>query len=335
MTIEGCLGKLANRESLTRAEAKSVMDQLFAGEAGEAQIGAFLMGLRSKGETVDEITGLVESMRAASVRVSPNRAGLVDLCGTGGDGSGTFNISTAAAIVVAGAGVPVAKHGNRSASSLCGSADVLEALGVTIGLEPDVVTKSIEDIGFGFLFAPKHHPAMRHVGPSRAQLKMRTVFNILGPMTNPASVKRQMIGVFDPDVRETMGSVLRTLGSEAVWCLHGEGGLDEASIEGATHVFAFDEFGERNFELTPESVGLTSAPLSSLAGGDAAKNAEIIESIFAGEAGPRRDAVVLNAAVALAVQGKVAEVADGVPVAQESLDSGAAKKVLEELRKIG
>jgi anthranilate phosphoribosyltransferase len=267
------------------------------------------------------------------VRVEPAREGLVDLCGTGGDGSGSFNISTTAALVVAGADVPVAKHGNRSASSQCGSADVLEALGVPIDLEPDAVKRSIEDIGFGFLFAPRHHPAMRFVGPSRKQLKLRTVFNILGPMTNPAGVTLQMIGVFDPAVRETMGRVLRQLGSERVWVLHGDGGLDEASIEGTTRVFAFDEDGEREFEITPEDAGIGRSPLSSLKGGDAATNAAIVEKILDGETGPHRDAVLLNAGVALVVSGKASDVKEGAMIAAEAIDGGGARRILEALRK--
>ena len=334
-TFQACLGRLAGGETLSRDEAREAMGILLSGKASEAQIGAFLMALRVRGERVEEITGLVEGMRAASVRVESDRDGLVDLCGTGGDGSGTFNISTTAALVVAGAGVPVAKHGNRSASSQCGSADVLEALGVPLDLEPEAVRSSIETIGFGFLFAPRYHPAMRFVGPSRQQLKLRTVFNILGPMTNPAGVTRQMIGVFDPAVRETMGRVLRQLGSERVWVLHGEGGLDEASIAGATRVFAVDENGERELEILPEDAGLGRSPLSSLSGGDASTNAAIIEKILDGEPGPHRDAVILNAAVALVVSGKASDLLEGARIAGESIDGGGAGRVLDDLRRTG
>jgi len=332
-SIHTALARLAVGELLERDESRAVMDVLLAGDATPAQIGAFLMGLRQRGESVDEITGFVEGMRAASVTISPDRDGLLDLCGTGGDGSGTFNISTTAALVVAAAGVPVAKHGNRSASSQCGSADVLEALGIAIDLAPDRVTRSIEELGFGFLFAPQHHPAMRHVGPTRKELRLRTVFNILGPMCNPAGVRHQLVGVFDDDLRATVCSVLGNLGSECVWAVHGEGGLDEVSIAGLTRVTSVDAGGVLDFEILPEDAGLERSPLESLKGGDAAANATIVERILAGDGGPHRDAVLLNAAAALEAHGTAESLAEGAARAAEAIDSGLATELLGKLRK--
>ena len=331
-SIAPLLSIVADGRALSRQQAREAMAALLSGETSPVQISAFLLALRVRGETVEEITGLVEGMREASVRIKPDREGMVDLCGTGGDGSGTFNISTAAALVVAGCGVPVAKHGNRSASSLCGSADVLEQLGVPLDLEPEEARRMIEETGFAFLFAQKYHPAMRHVGPVRGELKLRTVFNILGPMTNPAGVRRQMIGVFDPAVRATICEVLGALGSERVWALHGAGGLDELSIAGVTQVTELADGAQREFEVVPEDAGVESSPLESLKGGDASVNAGIIEKLLAGEPGPHRNAVVLNAAGALVVQGLAADLSEGGARAGGAIDSGAAGKVLDRLR---
>jgi len=327
------LSLLGRGESLTSDQARAAMGELLAGAATPAQIGAFLMGLRVKGETVDEITGLVGGMREAAVKVSPRRQDVVDLCGTGGDGSGTFNISTAASLITAAAGAPVAKHGNRSASSLCGSADVLEALGVPIEMDPNGVERAIDELGFAFLFARTYHPAMRHVAGPRSELKMRTVFNILGPMTNPAGVRRQLLGVFDDALRPVMAGVLRQLGSESVWVVHGEGGLDEISIAGVTSVTVVDASGEREMEVAPEDAGLPRHDLAAIQGGDARANAAIIENVLGGSASPHRDAAVLNAGAALAVQGSAATLREGTEQAAAAIDSGRARELLDSLRK--
>ncbi len=333
-TLVDTLHCLAEGRSLNRVEAEAAMGALLSGEATPAQIGAFLMGLRFKGETVEEIVGLVQGMREASVKLKPSRDDAVDVVGTGGDGSGSFNLSTAAALVVAGAGIPVAKHGNRSASSLCGSADVLEALGVKIDLTPEEAARAIDDIGFAFLFARSYHPAMRHVAVPRGELKMRTVFNILGPMTNPARVKYQLLGVFDDSLRPVVAEVLRNLGSERVWVVHGDGGLDEISISGPTRVTAVEPDGDREFEVTPEDAGLDRHAIESLKGGDAARNADIMEAVLAGEKGAYRDAVILNAAGALVVQGGAADLREGSERAAEAIDSGGASRILGALRKL-
>ena len=326
------IAMIADRQALTREQARGVMEILLEGEATPAQIGAFLMGLRLKGVVDDEVVGLVEAMRTASVKIRPQRDVIVDLCGTGGDGSGSFNISTAAALLVAACGVAVAKHGNRSASSKCGSADVLEALGVRIDLEPERATRAIEDLGFAFLFAPHYHPAMKHVGGARRELKTRTVFNLLGPLTSPAGVKRQLLGVFDDEARPQLARVLQQLGSESVWVIHGAGGLDELTIAGPTQVTACAPSGLRDFVVEPGDAGLSLGRQQDLAGGDADENAAVIEAIFGGEAGARRDVVVLNAAAALVVSGLVEDLQAGAERAAAALDDGGAKNLLASLR---
>jgi anthranilate phosphoribosyltransferase len=326
------IGRIAAGGVLERGEARAVMDEILAGKATPAQLGAFLVGLRVRGETVDEVAGFVESLRAAAVPVRPKSQGLVDLCGTGGDGLGTINISTAASLVAAAAGAPVAKHGNRSASSLCGSADVLEALGVPIELEPTQIERSIDELGFGFLFAPRHHPAMRHVAGVRRELKLRTVFNLLGPLANPAGVRRQLLGVFADELRVLMGSVLSALGVEMAWIVHGDGGIDEVSLSGPTRVTEVDAKGRRELEVAPEDAGLARRPLTELRGGDARANAAAIESVLRGEPGAPRDAVVLNAAAALVVAGKAADLPEGAARASEAIASGAARRLLDALR---
>jgi anthranilate phosphoribosyltransferase len=332
-TLVDALARLAAGEDLSGQQARESMADLLSGEATAAQVGAFLMGLRLKGETVDEVVGLVEAMREASVRIAPARAGCMDLCGTGGDGSGTFNISTAASLVVAGAGVGVAKHGNRSASSRCGSADVLEAMGVPIDQSPEDSTRAIDEIGFAFLFARRHHPAMRHVAGPRGELRFRTVFNILGPLTNPAGVKIQLLGVFDDALRAVMAHVLRNLGSERVWVVHGTDGLDEISIAAATRVTSIDAGNVLEIEITPEDAGLPRRALREIAGGDAQQNARILEGVLDGEKGAYRDAVVLNAAGALVVAGVASDLRTGAELAVETIDSGRAREFVARLRK--
>jgi anthranilate phosphoribosyltransferase len=324
--------KLILREDLTREEAASLMAEVMSGSLSESQIAAVLVGLRAKGETVSEIAGFVSTMRDKAVRIQPRRNGLVDTCGTGGDGAHTFNISTATALVAAGAGVGVAKHGNRAVSSKCGSADVLEALGVAIDVTPEGVAGLIDEVGIGFLFAPHHHPAMKHVAGVRRSLGIRTVFNLLGPLTNPAGVTRQLVGVFDPALTETVARVLQELGSEKVYVVHGADGTDEVSIGAETRVSALDDGEVRTFTFTPESVGMRRAGNGSLAGGDAEANARTIEQILDGARGPRRDAVVLNAAFVIDVAGLAPSIEDGVALASEAIDSGRARAVLDSLR---
>jgi anthranilate phosphoribosyltransferase len=324
--------KLIRREDLSQDEAIRLMGAIMSGDLSEAQIAAVLIALRAKGETVSEIAGFVSTMREKAVSIRPSRDGLVDTCGTGGDGAHTFNISTATAIVAAGAGVGVAKHGNRAVSSKCGSADVLEAMGVTLDVSPEAVAEIIDRVGIGFMFAPQHHPAMKHVAPVRRELGIRTVFNLLGPLTNPAGVKRQLVGVFDPTLTETVAAVLQSLGSEKVYAVHGADGTDEVSITGETKVSALDGGELRTFTFTPESVGLPRAAAAELAGGDAAANARSIEEILEGAPGGRRDAVVVNAAFVIDVAGAAGTIEEGVHLARRSIDTGAATNVLESLR---
>ncbi len=334
-SLKVLLARTVDGDSLTRDEARQTMETILAGNATPAQIGGFLVALRLKGETVDEISGFVEAMRAAAIPVKPRRKDLVDLCGTGGDGSGTINISTAASLVVAAAGAGVAKHGNRSVSSRCGSADVLEALDVPIELEPAESAHRIDERGFAFLFAPKHHPAMRFAGPPRRELGIRTVFNILGPLSSPASVRRQLIGVFDDELRDVMAKVLKNLGSEHVWIVHapldGGGGMDEISVTGLTRVTALRNGVIETFVITPEDLGIKRASLDDLKGGDASQNAERIRAILAGESGPQRDAVLLNAGAALVVAGLAEDLPAGLTRAAEAVDSGRAREFLESL----
>ncbi|NOZ29194.1 MAG: anthranilate phosphoribosyltransferase [Chloroflexi bacterium] len=323
------IAKLLDRQDLSLAEAEAAMDVIMSGEATPAQIGAFLVALRMKGETVEEIAGCARSMRRNAVRVPIQHEGpIVDTCGTGGDRSGTFNISTTAAFVVAGAGVPVAKHGNRSVSSKCGSADVLEALGVNIQLTPEQVARCIDEIGIGFLFAPNFHPAMRYAIGPRRELGVRTVFNILGPLTNPAFATHQVLGVYDPALTEVMARVLTEMGSKAAFVVHGADGLDELSTTGVNRVSHMRDGQVETFELDPAELGLPRASLADLRGGDAAENAAICRRILSGEErGPRRDVVLLNAAAALATG--TGDLRVGLERAREVLDSGAALRKLD------
>ena len=329
---------LLDGQSLERGEARQLMETILGGGATPAQIAGFLVALRLKGETAAEVAGFVEAMREAAVPVTSRRTDLVDLCGTGGDGSGSINISTAASLVAAAAGAGVAKHGNRSASSKCGSADVLEALGVPIDLDPEESGAKLDRFGFAFLFAPTHHPAMRFAGPPRRELGVRTVFNILGPLCNPVGVKRQLIGVFDDSVRGLIAEVLRELGSERVWVVHGTvesasgtRPLDEISLAGKTCVTELDGGAIREFEITPEDAGLKRCQLEALEGGDAAFNAERLTAIFGGESGPQRDAVALNAGAALLIAGLADSLTEGVQKSFEVLDSGAVAKLVQDL----
>ncbi len=328
------LSRLMQRQNLTQAEAEAEMDAIMRGERTPAQIAGFLVAMAMKGETVDEITGFARAMRRAARQVRPQRTDLVDTCGTGGDAAGTFNISTTAAFVVAGTGLGVAKHGNRSISSRSGSADVLQALGASLDLEPEDMARALDEVGFAFLFAPRLHPAMKHAIGPRRELGVRTVFNILGPLTNPAGARAQIMGVYDPDLVEPLARVLQALGVEAAYVVHGNG-LDELTLDGPNRVARFGTPdlppGEVRVEtLRAEDVGLRPAPRAALRGGTPEENARITRAILEGrETGPRRDVVLLNAAAALVAGGAAADLAEGLARARQSLDSGAALDVLE------
>ena len=309
---------------LTRAEAEQAFSILFAGDATPAQMGGLLMTLRTRGETVDEYAAAAAVMRSRCVKVRAPE-GAMDIVGTGGDGKGTLNISTATAFVVAGAGVPVAKHGNRNLSSKSGAADALGALGINVMVGPAEVERAIRDVGIGFMMAPMHHPAMRHVGPVRAELGTRTIFNILGPLTNPAGVKRQLTGTFSPALVRPMAEVLLTLGSEKAWLVHGGDGTDELSIAAPSMVVALENGALRSFDVHPEDAGLPVYPFDDLLGGEAAENAVELKAVLAGAGRPAyRDAVLLNAAAALVVADRAETLKDGVALARESIMSGAA-----------
>jgi anthranilate phosphoribosyltransferase len=326
--IAEAITKLVEGESLTREEAAAAMEALMSGEATAAQAAAFLVALRMKGETVEEIAGLAAVMRekAEPVRVA---GAVIDTCGTGGDGHGTLNISTAAAFIAAGAGLKVAKHGNRGMTSKSGSADVLEALGYRIDLDPLAVARSIESTGFGFMFAQKYHPAMRHVAPVRRELAVRTVFNILGPLTNPARPVAQVIGVPSASIAEKMAAALRLLGVTRGMVVAGPDGLDEIGLHGPTEAFILTPTGIERRTLEPGLVGLADAPLSAVAGGTPTENAEMIRDIFAGMEGARRDIVVLNAGAALFVGGLAPTLEEGVALAAETVREGRAREALE------
>ncbi|MDQ1256688.1 MAG: anthranilate phosphoribosyltransferase [Candidatus Hydrogenedentes bacterium] len=332
--IQEAIARLVKREDLTREDAAAAMRDLMSGDASPAQIGGFLIALHMKGETVDEITGLARTMREFATRIKTSRRPLVDTCGTGGDHSGTFNISTTAAFVVAGAGVAVAKHGNRSATSQCGSADVLEALGVNIAATPELVGRCIDEIGIGFLFARSLHSAMKHVGPARAELRVRTVFNILGPLTNPAGACGQVMGVFDGALVEVLAKVLAGLGSRHAFVVAGSDGLDELTLAGPSRVAEAKGGAVKTYEIEPEQFGLSVASREALMGGDAARNAELLMAVLDGEKGPRRDIVLLNAAAAIVAGVGAADWASGIARAAESIDSGAAKAKLQELARL-
>ena len=341
--ITDALQRIANqRESLTREEARAVMTEVFSGSATDAQIAALLVALHMKGETVEEIVGFAEAMRAAAEPLplhqdsaldvsGTGRDALVDTCGTGGDARGTFNISTATAFVVAGAGVRVAKHGNRSLSSKCGSADVMEALGVKISLPTAALAKCLEEIGIAFLFAPAMHSAMKYVQPARRELRLRTIFNLLGPLTNPARASAQVVGVYSLDLVEQLAEALSMLGVHRALVVHGLDGLDEITITGPTRIAEVREGNVRTYEVTPEEFGIKRAPLEDISGGDAEANAAIIREILAGKKSPRRDVVLLNAAAALVAAGRAEHLGDALPLAARSIDSGAAAAKLAAL----
>lgn len=328
--LHAVLLKLSEGKTLSTDESAGAMRVMMAGEATDVQIGAFLMGLHARGETVEEIVGAVRTMREHALSVeAPEDA--VDTCGTGGDSAGTFNISTAAAFILAGCGVPVAKHGNRAMTSRSGAADVLDALGVNIELTPDQVSQCIRDAGIGFMFVQRHHSAMRHVASARQELGFRTIFNLTGPMSNPANVKRQLLGVFAREWLEPMAKVLASLGSVHVWCVHGSDGLDELTTTGPSFVCEMKNGETRSFEIDPTDFGFGLAEADELKGGDADYNADAIRHLFEGETGPYRDIVLLNAGAALIVSGKANDLPAGIELAKDALDDGSASAALESL----
>jgi len=329
--IQQALALLAEGKDIPRDVATASLDTIMDGEATPAQIGAFLMGLRVKGETADEITGLAKSMRAHATKIHTSRTPLVDTCGTGGSGTGKFNVSTTSAIVVAASGVAVAKHGNRSASSKCGSADVLEALGVNIDASPEVVGRCIDEVGVGFLFARSLHSAMKHVAGPRMELKVRTVFNLLGPLTNPAGACGQVMGVPDAALVEKLAGVLQQLGTRRAFVVTGEGGLDELSLSGPSQVAEADANGVKTYTLLPEDLDLTPAPLDTIIGGEPEQNAELLSDVLDGKLGPHRDIVILNAAAGILAGGSEADWRQAADCAAAAIDSGAAKETLAKL----
>jgi anthranilate phosphoribosyltransferase len=331
--LKPLIAKAADGKSLTRDEARDAFNILMSGDATPAQIGALLMALRVRGETVDEITGAVEVMREKMVRVVAP-ADAIDIVGTGGDASGSYNISTCAAFVAAGAGLKVAKHGNRALSSKSGAADVLMALGVKVDAAPEVISNCISEAGLGFMFAPAHHGSMKHVGPSRVEIGTRTIFNLLGPLSNPAGVKRQVVGVFSKNWVEPLAHVLKNLGTEACWICHGEGGMDEIVPTGTTWVSELKNGVVTSFELTPESADISRSSPDQLKGGDASHNAAALREVLAGKSSAFADAAAMTAGAALVVVGKAATLKDGVNAARTAIASGAAQKALDALVKV-
>lgn len=329
--IQQAIQKIVDGLHLTEQEAAAAMNVIMDGEATPAQIGAFITTLRIKGETVDEIVGCARVMREKANRITPAVTPLVDTCGTGGDGANTFNISTTAAFVVSAAGAAVAKHGNRSVSSRCGSADVLEALGVRIDLPPQAVRECIEQVGIGFLFAPQFHASMKHAVGPRKEVGIRSVFNVLGPLTNPACAHTQVVGVYDPALTHPLAEVLARLGVREAYVVHGLERLDEISISGETQVSHLKDGKVATFRIRPEDAGLKPAEPGAVRGGDAQENAEIVRSILRGQPGPKRDVVLLNAAAALVVSGIAADLAQGVALAAEAIDDGRAYDKLQAL----
>ena len=329
--MQDAIAQLLDGRDLTRAEARRVMGSIMDGEATPAQIGGFLVALRLKGETADEIAGCAEAMREHALPVKPARDDLVDTAGTGGDGGRTFNISTAAALVAAAAGAGVAKHGNRSVSSQSGSADVLEALGFELDLAPERIAESIDSLGFGFMFAPMHHPAMRHAAPVRRELAARTVFNVLGPLTNPAGARAQVVGVYSPLLVPVIADVLAKLGARRAFVVHGAGGIDELSPAGPNLVCEVVEGSVRRREIDPLDLGVERCDPQELRGGSAEENAAKIRGVFDGANGAPRAAILLNAAGAIAAGGHASDLAEGYALAREALDSGAAAERLEKL----
>jgi anthranilate phosphoribosyltransferase len=323
------LAKVAAGQILTEDEAAAAFDRMMSGDVTPSQMGAFLMGLRVRGEAVSEIAGAARAMRARALAIEAP-PGAIDTVGTGGDNSGSFNVSTAAAIVVAGSGVPVAKHGNRNFSSKSGSADILAALGVNLDCDMALVKRAIWEAGIGFLMAPRHHSATRHVAPTRVELGTRTIFNLLGPLSNPAGVKRQLVGVFAPEWVEPVAEVLGRLGSQHAWVVHGDG-MDEITTAGTTRIAELKGGKVSVFELTPEQVGLKRASLADLRGGDPSHNAARLRALLDGETGPLRDVVLFNAGAALVIAGKAKDVKDGMAAAAKAIDGGKAKQALDRL----
>lgn len=323
------IAKIATRQPLTRQEASDAFEILMSGEASMAQVGGFLMGLRVRGETVDEIAGAVSIMRQKMVPVdAPDDA--IDIVGTGGDGTNTYNISTLAALIVAGAGVPVAKHGNRALSSKSGTADALSQLGVKLDIEPDMISRCIREAGIGFMFAQLHHPAMRHVGPARVELGARTIFNIVGPLSSPARVKKQLFGVYSPEWLIPGAEALRDLGLTSAWVVHGSG-LDEITTTGPSQVAELKDGKIRSFDLTPDDFGVETVSLDAIRGGDGAVNAAALRDVLGGAKTPYRDVALCNAAASLIVAGKAKDVTEGMHLASQSLDTGSAARALETL----
>ena len=320
------IAKVASGQPLTRAEAREAFDVMMSGEATPSQIAGLLMALRVRGETVDEITGAVEIMREKMLRVAAP-ADAIDIVGTGGDASGSYNISTCAAFIAAGAGLKVAKHGNRALSSRSGAADVLMALGIKIDVPPEKISQSISEVGLGFMFAPAHHASMKFVGPTRVELGTRTIFNLLGPLSNPAGAKRQVTGVFSKAWVEPLAQVLKNLGSEACWICYGEGGMDEIVPSGTTWISELKDGSIRSFELTPEAAGLARSKIEDLKGGDAAHNAEALKSVLSGQASAFADAALMTAGAAFIVAGKEKDIKQAVARARDAVKSGAARKV--------
>ncbi len=331
MNIQEAIAKVIEGADLSRGEMTDAMNQIMSGEATDAQIGAFLIALRVKGECVDEIAGAASVMREKATPIATRHDVIVDTCGTGGDHSGTFNISTAAAFVAAGAGLCVAKHGNRAATSQCGSADVLGALGVNIEASPETVSRCLDDVGIGFLFAISLHGAMKYAIGPRREIGARTIFNALGPLSNPAGATRQVVGVYSAALTETLAGVLGTLGAERAFVVHGSDGLDEMTLTGPTRVSELKNGSVSTYDVLPGDFGLMQAPADALKGGDADYNAEITRSILNGEEGPRRDIVLLNAAAAIVAGDKARDLNEGVQVAAEVIDSGKALEKLEGL----
>jgi anthranilate phosphoribosyltransferase len=328
--LKSIIAKVATGATLSRDEAASAFDRMMSGEATPSQLGGLLMALRVRGETVDEITGAVSAVRAKMLKVKAP-ANAVDVVGTGGDGSGSVNVSTCASFIVAGTGVPVAKHGNRALSSRSGAADVLSSLGVKIDITPEQVGRCIAEAGIGFMFAPSHHPAWKNVGPTRVELATRTIFNLLGPLANPAGVRRQMVGVFSKQWVLPLAQVLKNLGSESVWVVHGSDGLDEITLAGPTFVAALEGGAIRSFEVSPEDVGLKRVAGEALKGGDSAANAVALQSVLDGMPSPYRDVALLNAAAALVVAGRAKNLKEGLTLGARSIDDGAAAERLKRL----
>jgi anthranilate phosphoribosyltransferase len=332
--IKEAIAQVVEGEDLSMEETAGVMSEIMSGEATPAQIASFITAMRMKGETALEIAGCARTMRDNALHVNPKRTDVVDTCGTGGDSSGTFNISTTVAFVAAGAGLGVAKHGNRSITSQCGSADLMEALGVKIELTPEQVAQCVDEVGIGFCFAPAFHPAMKYATPVRQELGLRTLFNILGPLANPARARRQLIGIYSADLTETLAEVLRAMESEQAFVVHGADGLDELSTTGKNKVSELRDGSIKTYQIDPAELGLGKSKLTDLLGGTLEENAEITRSILAGKQGPKRDVVLLNAAAVLVVGGKANDLAEAVPMAAEAIDSGKSLRKIDELVKM-